>query len=161
MFMKRKENAMKKLMTIAAVALLLATGARAASEHAYGERDHHSWFLFGMSFISAPIQIPTTAYSVYGVMLDVGYGQVTDSYFLNAGIVNHVTHNMGGLQAGFVNIDHCMFGVQGGIVNYAGDAYGLQLGFVNIAGHLHGLQLGLVNVNLTGMPVFPIFNIGF
>ena len=150
---------MKKLLTIAASALLLATAARAATERA--EEEPLPWFLFGMSFISAPVQIPTTAYSVYGVMLDVGYGQVTDSYFLNAGIANHVTNDMVGLQAGLVNIDQCMYGVQGGFVNYAGDAYGLQLGLVNIAGHLHGLQLGIINVNLTGVPVFPIFNLGF
>lgn len=149
---------MKTLMTMMTAALLLAGGAKAAT---HDERDFHPWFPLGVSFISAPIQIPTTAYSVYGVMLDVGYGQVTDSYLLNGGIVNHVTHDMCGVQAGLVNIDGSIYGVQAGFINIVGDAYGFQLGLVNIADHLHGLQLGIINVNLTGMPVFPIFNIGF
>lgn len=149
---------MKKLVMIFA-ALLCASAAMANIEEHYDEEC--PWFLFGMAVVSAPMQIPIPYYSVYGVMLDVGYGQVTDSYLLNVGIVNNVTRNMGGVQAGPVNIAGNLYGVQGGIVNYAEDPHGLQLGLVNIAGHLHGLQLGIINVNLTGMPVFPIFNIGF
>lgn len=134
---------------------------RHESERSQSVEDTHVWLVFGMSFITAPIQVPTAAYSVYGVMLDVGYGQVKDSYLVNAGLINNVTRTMCGVQVGPINLADDLFGVQGGIFNYADDAYGLQLGIVNFAGHLHGLQLGLLNLNFTGMPVFPIFNIGF
>lgn len=147
---------MKKLAFAAALAIAFL----AKADVRPGEIEH-PWFPAGISLISAPIQIPTTAYSVYGVMLDVGYGQVTDSYLLNVGIVNNVTRNMCGFQVGPVNIADCLVGIQGGLVNYAYDAYGFQLGLVNVARHLHGIQLGIINVNVSGFPVLPIFNVGF
>ena len=119
------------------------------------------WLPVGLSIVAAPIQIPSESHSAYGVMLNAGYGRMRDVYLVEAGLINHVTDTMAGLQLGPANFAGDMFGLQAGVVNYADGAYGFQIGVVNWSDHLHGLQLGLVNVNLSGTPFFPILNIGF
>ena len=150
-----------RFLLVAAAATWCCAASAKESARRDADDDTRPWLPLGLSIIAPPVQLPSPSHTLFGAVVNLGYGQMTDVCLFDVGLVNNVTRNMGGVQAGPVNIAGNLYGVQGGIVNYAEDPHGLQLGLVNIAGHLHGLQLGIINVNLTGMPVFPIFNIGF
>ena len=173
---------MKKIMT--AIAALACTFASVADDKtgcnlSRGDVEGESvgiWLPLGLSILTPPIQLPRTSYSVYGVMVNVGYGQVRNLAVADVGIVNNVTGTVNGFEVGPVNIAGTCHGVQAGAVNVAGTCCGVQAGIVNVAsktagvqvgalnftGDLHGLQLGVLNFSRTGGAlVFPIFNIGF
>lgn len=147
---------MKKMLIIALVSITCGFAARAAEPN-----PAPVWFPIGLSLIAHPMQIPTASHSLTGVMLNAGYGKMTNCYLLNAGLANDVTDLMVGFQVGFGNYAKTSAGFQVGAVNVAGNAYGFQLGVVNVAESLHGFQIGLVNVNSSGTPFFPVINIGF
>jgi hypothetical protein len=120
------------------------------------------WCPIGLSIITPPLQLPRSRHSLYGVMVNVGYGQMTDVCPLDVGLVNNVTRNMRGLEVGPVNLARTCYGVQAGVFNWSGRVYGVQAGVVNVTGDLHGLQLGVLNfASNGGALIFPIFNIGF
>lgn len=147
---------MRKL--ILSVAMAVATVVALADQK---KDEPELWMPVGLSLLSHPMQIPSSAHSVVGVMLNAGYGKMDNVYFVEAGLFNNVTGKMGGLQAGVSNLAGCLVGVQAGLVNIADDAYGFQFGLVNVADRLHGLQVGLVNVNKAGTVFFPVLNLAF
>ena len=160
---------LKKLVVAAAV---VAAGLGAfANEHTHRDRAHHDddsgsssriWLPIGLSIIAPPVQLPSPMHSVFGAMVNLGYGQMTDVAILDVGLINNVTDDMVGLEVGAVNLAGTCLGVQAGVVNYASTVCGVQVGLVNIAGSLHGLQLGVLNFSSSGGAlVFPIFNLGF
>lgn len=83
--------------------------------------------------------------------------QVTGGMNYNRGKMTFVGLGIGGGN----RCDGKVIGAQVGIYNQAGQVYGLQIGLINVAKSLHGIQLGLVNINKSGMPFFPVVNIGF
>lgn len=153
---------MKKL-AIMVVALTCALAAAAGDGD--GKRSGDStriWLPLGLSIITPPLQLPSPSHTVFGGMINLGYGQVENLVAVDLGLVNNVTGNMTGVELGPVNLAGTCIGAQGGVINYAGTIVGLQFGALNITGDLHGVQLGLLNFSGSGGAlVFPIFNLGF
>ena len=120
------------------------------------------WLPLGLSIVTPPVQLPSPAHSLFGAMVNVGYGQMANVCPLDVGLVNNVTRNMVGLEVGPVNIADACYGGQLGALNITEALYGAQVGVVNITGNLHGLQLGVLNFSSNGGAlVFPILNYGF
>ena len=92
------------------------------------------WLPLGLSIVTPPVQLPSPPHSLFGAMVNVGYGRMRDVCLLDVGLANSVTRNM----------------------------VGLEVGVVNFAGDLNGLQLGVLNFSPSGGAwVFPILNFGF
>ena len=156
---------MKKTLRflLAAVAAMwcCAASAKEPANHDKGD-DSRLWFPLGLSIIAPPVQLPSPSHSLFGAMVNIGYGQMTDVCLLDVGLINNVTRDMMGLEVGPVNIADTCYGGQVGALNITDSLYGAQVGVVNITGHLHGLQLGVLNFSSDGGAlVFPILNFGF
>ena len=152
---------MKKLVV---AVMALACGFAAAADANSKERNEDSriWLPLGLSILTPPVQLPSPSHTVFGGMINLGYGQVDNLAFLDVGIVNNVTDTMSGLEVGLVNLAGTCFGAQVGALNVASKTGALQLGVLNFTGDLHGLQLGVLNFSSSGgAVVFPILNLGF
>ena len=120
------------------------------------------WLPLGLSIIAPPVQLPSPSHSLFGAMVNVGYGRMRDVYVLDVGLANSVTHNMAGLEVGLINLSVTSYGAQVGAYNETETLYGVQVGVVNFAGDLNGLQIGVLNFSPSGGAwVFPILNYGF
>ncbi len=147
---------MKKII-IAAIAAACCL----SSSTAKGDEKNY-WLPLGISLITPPIQLPSPNHSVFGVMLNFGYGQVEDLSFLDIGVINNVTGVMSGLELAPINIADTCVGLQVGAINVTDKTVGIQLGVINYTNDLHGLQLGAINMSMSGGAlVFPIINFGF
>ena len=147
---------------LAAVAAIwcCAVSAKEPAHHDGG--DTRPWLPLGLSIIAPPVQLPSPSHSLFGAMVNLGYGQMTDVCLLDVGLVNNVTRDMIGLEVGPVNIAGTCYGGQVGALNITDTLCGAQVGVVNITGDLHGLQLGVLNFSSNGGAlVFPILNFGF
>jgi len=156
---------MKKMfrtMIVAAAAACSCAACAADSDHSREDASTRPWFPLGLSIISPPVQLPSPGHSVFGAMVNLGYGQMTDLCALDIGVVNNVTRSMVGLEVAPVNFAGTCIGVQVGAFNFSERLCGVQLGAFNMTGDLHGLQLGLINISSGGGAlVFPILNFGF
>ena len=152
---------MKKLAMF--VVMACAAAAAVAEEPRQGDKkESRIWLPIGLSIITPPVQLPSPSHSVFGAMLNLGYGQVDNLAILDVGIINNVSDGMTGLEFGAANLSGVCIGAQVGAVNIASKTVGLQVGVLNMTGDLHGLQLGVLNFSDSGGAlVFPIFNIGF
>ena len=149
---------MKKLIRFALIGALAFGGTSAFADGLSSP----PWFPLGLSIVAPPVQLPSPSHTVFGAMINLGYGQVDGLAILDVGLVNNVTDEMVGLEAGLVNLADDCVGAQVGVFNIADEMFGLQLGIVNSAGYLHGVQLGLINMSTEGGAlVFPILNFGF
>ena len=152
---------MKKLAMIAFMACVASAAAAGESQRG-GEKESRIWLPIGLSILTPPVQLPSPSHSVFGAMINLGYGQVDDLAILDLGVVNNVTDCMTGLELGAVNMSKTCIGAQVGAFNFASKTVGIQLGVLNMTGDLHGLQLGVLNFSESGGALmFPIFNIGF
>ncbi len=130
-----------------------------------------------ISFIS-PIALFPQNYDVLGFSWNILYGKKHNVMGIDAGLINHVSGTMLGIQSGKINISENCFGFQGGVVNKTehgiaviqagainliGSGSGIQLGFINVCDQISGIQIGLINLirNGYGMPFCPIINVGF
>ncbi len=154
---------MKKRMKLLLVAVAATwCSAVSAKVHEGSLPAQQPWFPLGLSIIAPPVQLPSPSHSLFGVMVNVGYGHMRDVYLLDVGLVNNVRRSMVGLEVGAVNLAGTCYGVQVGAFNESETQYGLQVGVVNTTGDLNGLQLGVLNFSPSGGAcVFPILNIGF
>ena len=154
---------MKKRMKLLLVAVA-ATWCSAVSAKVY-EGDlpaKQPWFPLGLSIVAPPVQLPSPPHSLFGAMVNVGYGRMRDVCLLDVGLMNSVTRNMAGLEVGVVNFSGTSYGAQVGAYNETETLYGVQVGVVNYTGDLNGLQIGLLNFSPSGGAwVFPILNFGF
>ena len=149
---------MKKLIRLALIGALALGGTSAFAEGLSSP----PWCPLGLSIVAPPVQLPSPSHTVFGAMINLGYGQVDGLAILDVGLVNNVTDEMLGLELGAVNLADDCVGAQVGVFNMADEMFGLQLGIVNTAGNLHGVQLGLINMSAEGGAwLFPILNIGF
>ena len=149
---------MKKLVRVALIGALAFGGASAFAD----EHSSPPWLPLGLSIVAPPVQLPSPSHTVFGAMVNIGYGQVDGLAILDLGLINNVTDEMVGLELGLVDFAGVCVGAQVGALNIADELCGLQLGVVNFAGNLHGLQLGLVNMSSEGGAlIFPILNFGF
>ena len=124
--------------------------------------DSRPWLPLGISLVTPPLQLPSPSHTVFGAMVNIGYGQVDNLAVLDLGLINNVTDTMTGLELGPINLAGTCTGVQLGALNIASRTVGLQLGVLNMTGDLHGVQLGLLNMSSSGGAlVFPILNFGF
>ncbi len=153
---------MKKRMKILLVAVA-ATWCCAVSSKGYAsDSTAEPWFPLGLSIISPPMQLPNPSHSLFGAMVNVGYGRMRNVYFLDVGLVNKVVFNMTGLEVGAVNFAGTSYGAQVGAYNEAETLYGVQVGVFNFTGDLNGIQIGVLNFSPSGgASVFPILNVGF
>ena len=151
---------MKKI--VLAVAVLACAFAGFADDSSGRSSDTRVWMPLGLSIITPPIQLPSPSHTVFGAMINLGYGQVENLAVADLGLINNVTDTMTGVELGPVNIAGTCVGVQVGALNIASKTVGLQLGVLNFTGDLHGVQLGLLNFSGSGGAlVFPILNLGF
>ena len=151
---------MKKLVLVVAV---LACAFAAVADDSSGRRgDTRVWLPLGLSIITPPVQLPSPSHTVFGGMINLGYGQVENLAVADLGLINNVTDTMTGVELGAVNLAGTCLGVQLGALNIASRTVGLQLGALNFTGDLHGVQLGVLNFSgAGGALVFPILNFGF
>ena len=151
---------MKKLALITCLACAFC--AAAAEKQQRDDKESRIWLPIGMSVIAPPIQLPSPSHSLFGAMLNLGYGQVDNLAILDIGVINNVTEGMVGLELGAVNLAGECFGAQVGAVNVASKTIGVQVGALNWTGDLHGVQLGVLNFSSSGGAlIFPILNFGF
>lgn len=142
---------MKKLLVLVAVILVFAGIDSSASERTP----------FQLS-LYAPVELFPTNYDVYGLSLNLLYGNNHDVYGVDIGLCNIVDNEMIGTQIGLSQSARSMYGLQIGMMNMVGfescrppplsaayppphEAIGLQLGLFNVSQQLTGLQLGLGN----------------
>ena len=153
---------MKKRMKLLLVAVAATWCCAVSSKEYTVSGATQPWLPLGLSLVAPPVQLPSPSHSLFGAMVNLGYGQMTDVCLLDVGLINNVTHNMVGLEVGPVNIADTCYGGQVGALNITTTLYGAQVGVVNITGDLHGLQLGVLNFSSNGGAlVFPILNFGF
>ena len=142
----------KLLMAVAVMACVFAASAE----------DSRPWLPLGISLVTPPLQLPSPSHTVFGAMINIGYGQVDNLAVLDLGLINNVTDTMTGLELAPVNLVGTCLGAQVGALNIASRTVGLQLGVLNMTGDLHGVQLGLLNMSSSGGAlIFPILNLGF
>ena len=152
---------MKKLAMFA-FTVCVAAAAVAEEPRQSGGKESRIWLPIGLSILTPPVQLPSPSHSVFGAMLNLGYGQVDNLAILDLGVINNVTEGMLGLELGAANFSGACIGAQVGAVNIASKTVGLQLGVLNMTGDLHGVQLGVLNFSDSGGAlVFPILNLGF
>lgn len=153
---------MKKRMKLLLVAVAATWCSAVSAKGHLEDSSPQLWFPLGLSIIAPPVQLPSSSHSLFGAMVNVGYGRMRDVCLLDVGLVNNVTHNMVGLEVGAVNFGGTSSGVQVGVFNETETLYGVQVGVINTTGDLNGLQLGLLNFSPSGGAlVFPILNFGF
>ena len=154
---------MKKRMKLLLVAVAATwCSAVSAKVHEGSLPSQQPWLPLGLSLVAPPVQLPSPPHSLFGAMVNVGYGQMRDVCLLDVGLVNNVTRNMVGLEVGAANFAGTTYGVQVGAYNETETLYGVQVGVVNFAGDLNGLQIGVLNFSPSGgATVFPILNYGF
>ena len=146
---------MKKLLMAFAIMACVFT----ASADDPGSRP---WLPLGISLVTPPLQLPSPSHTVFGAMINIGYGQVDNLAVLDLGLINNVTDTMTGLELAPVNLVGTCLGAQVGALNIASRTVGVQLGVLNMTGDLHGVQLGLINMSSSGGAlIFPILNLGF
>ena len=142
------------LMAVAIMACVFTASAK--------DSDSRIWLPLGISLVTPPLQLPSPSHTVFGAMLNIGYGQVENLAVLDLGLINNVTDTMTGLELGPINIVGTCAGVQLGALNIASRTVGLQFGALIFTGDLHGVQLGILNFSGSGGAlVFPILNLGF
>lgn len=151
---------MKKLVLV--VAFFACAFAAVADDSSGSSSDTRVWLPLGLSIITPPVQLPSPSHTVFGGMINLGYGQVENLAVADLGLINNVTDTMTGVELGAVNLAGTCLGVQLGALNIASRTVGLQLGALNFTGDLHGVQLGVLNFSDSGGAlVFPILNFGF
>ena len=149
---------MKKHLKLMACVAMAAMCTRAFAK----DESDGVWLPIGLSIIAPPVQLPSPSHTVFGGMVNLGYGQMTDVAIFDVGLINNVTRSMVGLEVGPVNLADSCYGAQVGAFNQADSLYGVQVGVVNFTGDLHGLQLGVLNFSSSGGAlIFPIINFGF
>ena len=125
-----------------------------------------------------PAQVPAENYDVKGLRIDLLYGKCHNLCGLDAGLVNHATGKVLGLEAAFlvnyaetsftglqvgaVNIGGRVRALQVGAYNGADDMSGVQIGLINHARIMRGVQIGFINViENNNLPFFPVINLFF
>ncbi len=102
--------------------------------------------------ICPPIQLVPDNWGVWGLRLDLPYGNNRDLYGIDAGIGNTVSDKFAGIQVGGINsiagLESHATGLQvAGIVNDSvGNMKGIQIGFWNQGGGFEGAQMGFINL---------------
>ncbi len=124
-----------------------------------------------------PIQLIPQSVEITGFRINALYGINRAMTGLDVGLVNHISKQFIGLQAGGINITGDMYGLQVSAYNNAHEVRGAQLGVFNSSKKVIGLQIGLINstddlvgiqiglLNFTNnrefLSMVPILNIGF
>jgi hypothetical protein len=105
------------------------------------------WAPFQISLFD-PVQVHPAEVSVYGLRLNVLYGNNTEVTGLDLGLMNRTTKGNTGLQLGMINIwiDGDLTGLQAGLATYCrGAVNGGQIGGLNCSESLKGIQIGAIN----------------
>lgn len=128
-----------------------------------GAGDGYGWRQYalpiGVTFL--PWSVPNFESSVYGLRINLGWGEYDGTYGLDSGVFS-LRKSFGGISANLFGnyATEASAGLETGAVNIAGTMYGLQVGFVNFADSLYGVQIGFLNFNRAGI-AFPMINVGW
>ena len=94
---------MKKLAMF--VVMACAAAAAVAEEPRQGDKkESRIWLPIGLSIITPPVQLPSPSHSVFGAMLNLGYGQVDNLAILDVGIINNVSDGMTGISPVYASV---------------------------------------------------------
>ena len=74
------------LLVAVAAAWCCAVSAKEAARQDDGG-DTRPWLPLGLSIITPPVQLPSSAHSLFGAMVNLGYGQMTDLCVLDGALV--------------------------------------------------------------------------
>lgn len=74
-----------------AVSCMTALADRANTQSASQDDGSRPWLPIGLSIIAPPVQLPSPHHTVFGAMVNLGYGQVDGLAILDVGIINNVT----------------------------------------------------------------------
>ena len=107
------KKTLRFLLVAVAAMWCCAASAKEPAHHDKGD-DSRLWFPLGLSIIAPPVQLPSPSHSLFGAMVNLGYGQMTDVCLLDVGLINNVTSTMAGLEVGPVNIADLCYGAQVG-----------------------------------------------
>lgn len=99
-----------------------------------------------MISLVAPIQFPSSDWSVSGLRIGLFYSNCDKMTGLDFGFINKSKETRA-LQLGFANITDAMGGLQIGVINYADRAVGIQIGLVNIIADNTAQCLPLINAS--------------
>ena len=128
-----------------------------------GAGDGYGWrqYALPVGVTVLPWSIPNFESSVYGLRINLGWGEYDGTYGLDSGVFSS-RKAFGGISANLFGnyAEGVSAGLETGAVNIAGTMYGLQVGFVNFADSLYGVQIGFLNFNRAGI-VFPVINVGW
>lgn len=99
-----------------------------------------------MICFAAPIQFPSSDWSVSGLRIGLLYSNCDAMTGLDFGFINK-SRETRAFRIGFANITEGMSGLQFGIINYADRAAGIQIGLVNIIADSGAPFLPLINAS--------------
>src|SRR5450759_5212792 len=102
--------------------------------------------------ICPPVQLVPNNWDVWGLRLDLPYGNNRDLYGVDAGIGNTVSDDFVGIQVGGINsivgLESHAIGLQvaGIVTDSVGNMKGAQISFWNQGGGFEGAQMGFINL---------------
>ena len=94
---------MRKL--VLAAAILAGSFAGFADDGSGRGSDTRVWLPLGLSILTPPVQLPSPGHTVFGGMVNLGYGQVKNLAIVDVGIVNNVIEFFGGERINWVNVN--------------------------------------------------------
>jgi len=96
-----------------------------------------------------PVQLFSEKFDVYGIRMNLVYGNNQNLTGLDVGALNVISDKHRGGQLGLINLSEHSLGASAGGMNYTTSLYGGQIGLVNTAQKsLSGLQAGgLMNLS--------------
>jgi len=107
--------------------------------------------------IFPPYACPPGLNTVRGARLNLIYGDITNVYGFDCGLVQRASNEIDALQVGAVNITGITRPFQCALIlNNSDKMTGLQMGLLNFTGELSGLQIGLINKSR--IRILPIVN---
>ena len=123
---------MKKLVFVVAVLACAFAAVAGEEKSARSNSGTRVWLPLGLSIIAPPIQLPSPSHTVFGGMINLGYGQVENLAVVDLGLINNVTDTMTGVELGPVNLAGTCVGVQLGVLNFSGSGGALVFPILNL-----------------------------
>ena len=81
---------MKKRMKLLLLAVAATWCCAVSAKGKSADTSTQPWFPLGLSIVAPPVQLPNPSHSLFGAMVNLGYGQMRDVYLLDVGLVNNV-----------------------------------------------------------------------
>jgi len=99
-----------------------------------------------MLSLVTPVQVPSANWDVWGLRLNLLYGECRDMIGLDLGLIGYAQEARA-LQLNVVNVADTMKGLQIGLINYTRTAVGVQIGLVNVIADKDWAFLPILNAS--------------